>query len=117
MSNDDEDAIGLGIWADGNRVDSDPVEYHDSWYRYELLSNIQLRNSDTIVVSGYGVHLKVEYESLVVEYEQRHVPGRKKLLRLDRGVHRTKQIFISSHGGYVSVEAGDRDAKRGITVE
>ncbi len=116
MSNNDEDAIPLGLWPDVNRLDSDPVEYHDSWYRYELLSNIQLRNSDTIVVSGYGVHLKVEYESLVVEYEQRHVPGRKKLLRLDRGVHRTKQIFISSHGGYVSFEACEWCAQQDITV-
>ncbi len=116
MSDNDEYTIPLNLWPDANRLDADPVEYHDSWYRYELLSNIQLRGSDTVVVSGYGVHLKVENESLVAEYEQRHVPGRKKLLRLDRGVHRVKQIFICSHGGYVSFEAIDWCAQQDITV-
>ncbi len=115
MSND-EDAIPLGLWPDANRLGVDPVEYHDSWYRYELLTNIQLRNSDTIVVSGYGVHLKVEYDSLVIEHEQGHVPGRKRLLRLDRGVHKMKQIFVSSHGGYVSFEAAEWCAQQEITV-
>ena len=86
------------------------------WYKYEVLSNIQLRDSDTAVVSGYGVHLKVEYDSLVAECELGHAPGRKKLMRLDRGVHETKQIFICSHGGYVSFEAIDWCAQQGITV-
>jgi len=116
MSNNDEYTIPLSLWPDANRLAADPVEYHDSWYRFEILSNIQLRNSDTVVVSGYGVHLKVEYDSLVAEYEQAHVPGRKKLLRLDRGVHKMKQIFIASHGGYVSFEAAEWCTQQDITV-
>jgi CRISPR-associated endonuclease Cas1 len=116
MSNDDMRTIPLGLWPDANRIAVDPVEYQDSWYKYEVLSNIQLRGSDTAVVSGYGVHLKVEYDSLVAECELGHVPGRRKLLRLDRGVHKMRQIFISSHGGYVSFEAIDWCAQQDITV-
>lgn len=112
----DDYTIPLGLWPDANRLGVDPVEYHDSWYRYELLTNIQLRGSDTIVVSGYGVHVKVEFDALVIEHEQGHVPGRKKLLRLDRGVHRMKQVFIASHGGYVSFEAAEWCAQQEITV-
>ena len=59
MSDNDEYTIPLNLWPDANHLNADPVEYHNSWYRYELLSNIQLRGSDTVVVSGYGVHLKV----------------------------------------------------------
>lgn len=116
MSNDERYVIPLGLWPDANRIAVDPVEYHESWYKYETLSNIQLRDSDTAVVSGYGVHLKVEYDSLVAECELGHVPGRKKLLRLDRGIHKMKQIFISSHGGYVSFEAIEWCAQQDITV-
>src|SRR5258708_23240015 len=116
MSNDERYVIPLGLWPDANRIAVDPVEYHDSWYKYESLANIQLRGSDTAVVSGYGVHLKVEYDSLVGECELGHVRGRKKLLRLDRGVHRMKQIFIASHGGYVSFEAIDWCSQQDVTV-
>src|SRR6266851_3549987 len=91
MSNDDRHTIPLGLWPDANRLDVDPVDYQDSWYKYEVLSNVQLRGSDTAVLSGYGVHLKVEYDSLVAECSLGHVPGGRKLLRLDRSVHKMKQ--------------------------
>ncbi len=112
----DEYTIPLGLWPDSNRLGVDQVEYHGSWYKYETLASIQMRHSDTVVVSGYGVHLKVEHDSLIIEYEQGHVPGQKKSLRLDRGVHEMKQIFIASHGGYVSFEAMDWCTQQEITV-
>jgi CRISPR-associated endonuclease Cas1 len=112
----DDNTVPIGLWPDANRLAVDPVEYDDSIRKYELMTQIQLRNSDTFVVSGYGVHLKVEYESLAVEYEQGHVPGRKKLLKLDRGVHKMKKIFICSHGGYVSFEAIEWCSQQEITV-
>jgi len=113
---EDDRSVPTGLWPDANRLGVDPVEYDDSIRRFEPMTHIQLRNSDTVVVSGYGVHLKVEYESLVVEYEQGHVPERKKLLRLDRGVHKMKKIFICSHGGYMSFEAMEWCSQQEITV-
>ncbi len=112
----DDYTIPIGLGPDSNRLGIDPVEYDESLRKYDEKASIRLRGSDTVVVSGYGIHLKVEYESLVIEYEQGHIPNRKKLLRLDRGVHKTKQIFISSHGGYVSLEAMEWCAQQDITV-
>lgn len=114
--NTDDFTVPIGLWPDANRLVVDPVEYDESLRKYDEKVSIRLRGSDTVVVSGYGIHLKVEYESLVIEYEQGHIPNRKKLLRLDRGVHKTKQIFISSHGGYVSLEAMEWCAQQEITV-
>ena len=112
----DEDTVPIGLWPDANRLGVDPVEYDDSIRKYEAMAHIQLRNSDTVVVTGYGVHLKVEYDSLVAEYEQGHISGRKKLLRLDRGVHKMRNIFICSQGGYVSFEAIEWCSQQEITV-
>src|SRR5258708_32200572 len=102
---EDDRSVPTGLWPDANRLGVDPVEYDDSIRRFEPMTHIQLRNSDTVVVRGYGVRLKVEDESLVVEYAQGHVPERKKLLRLDRGVPKMTKLFICSHGGYISCEA------------
>ena len=113
---EDDSTVPISLWSDANRLAVDPVEYDDSIRKYEAKASIQLRGSDTVVVSGYGVHLKVEYESLIIEYERGHIPGRKKLLRLDQGVHKTKKIFICSHGGYASFEAMEWCSQQDITV-
>ena len=53
-----EDTVPIGLWPDANRLGVDPVEYDDSIRKYEAMAHIQLRNSDTVVVTGYGVHLR-----------------------------------------------------------
>ena len=113
---EDDPTVPIGLWPDANRLGVDPVEYDESIRKYETMTYAKLRGSDTVVVTGYGVHLKVEYDSLVAEYEQEHIRERKKLIRLDQGMHKTKNFFICSHGGYVSLEAMEWCAQQGITV-
>lgn len=77
---------------------------------YGKKSLLTLRNSDTVVLGGYGVQVKVHNGSLCVEYQDRN------LLKLSRGVHKIKQLVLFSHGGYLSLSAIEWCVQQGITV-
>jgi CRISPR-associated protein Cas1 len=92
-----------------------PIEkYDNSVARYERLSDLKLRNHDTIVLGGHGAAIKVRYDSLSCEYirgdENRY------MVKLDRGTHRIRQIVLFSRGGYVTLDALEWIAQQNITL-
>src|SRR6266487_247518 len=99
-----------------NVIQVDQTEYNASCQKYEKLANLRLRNSDTIVLGGYGCFIKVSNDAFVVEYQKPHEPGVNKLLKLSRGVHKIKQIVITVHGGYITLDALEWLAQQKITL-
>ena len=97
-------------------VTLDQEEYNASCLKYERLANLKLRNSDTIVLGGYGCFVKVRNDAFVVEYQRPHEPGNDKILRLSRGTHKIKQIIFLAHGGYVTFDALEWCCQQNITV-
>src|SRR6266487_1777267 len=99
-----------------NIIQVDQTEYNDSCARYERLANLRLSNSDTIILGGYGCFIKVINGSFVVEYQRTHEPGVDKLLRLSRGIHKIKQIVVTVHGGYITLDALEWLVQQNITL-
>ncbi len=94
----------------------DQTDIDASAARYKRLANLRLRNSDTVVLSGHGCFLKVRDGSLSVEYPRPTGPGTDRLLRLNKGIHKIKQIIIIADGGYISFDAIEWACKQGITI-
>lgn len=92
---------------------TEQADYDASCFKYEKLANLKLRNSDTIILGGYGCLIKVRYDALVVEYQRSHTND--KILRL-RGVHKVKQIIVCSHGGYITLDAIEWCKEQCITL-
>src|SRR6266699_4650753 len=97
-----------------NRVDQTDID--TSAARYERLANMRLRNSDTVVLGGYGCFIKIINGSFCVEYQRPHEPGVNKVLKLNRGVHKVKQIIIMVRGGYITLDALEWLVQQGIPV-
>ncbi len=94
----------------------DQSDINASAAKYERLSNMRLRNSDTVVLGGYGCFIKIINGSFCVEYQRPHEPGVNKVLKLNRGVHKVKQIIIMVKGGYITLDALEWLVQQGITV-
>jgi len=97
-------------------IQTDQTEYNESCQKYERLANLRLRNSDTIILGGYGCFIKVSNSAFVVEYQKPHEPGTDKVLRLNRGIHKIKQIVITVHGGYITLDAIEWACQQNITL-
>jgi len=95
---------------------TDQSDFNASCARYEKQADLKLRNSDTIVLGGYGAFMKVINGSFCVEYARPHEPGVNKMLKLNRGVHKIKQIVIMVKGGYVTLDALEWCVQQGITI-
>jgi CRISPR-associated endonuclease Cas1 len=54
--------------------------------------------------------------AFIVEYQKPHKPGVNKLLKLNRGVHKIKQIVVTAHGGYITLDAIEWACQQGITI-
>ena len=91
---------------------TEPSDYDASCARYERLSELRLRNSDTIILGGYGCCIKVRNGSLCVEYDQ----GNKKLLKWHRGTSKIKTLILCAHGGYLTLDAIDWLIQQKITA-
>lgn len=91
-------------------IPTSQAEYDASNERYEKMSVLRLRNSDTVVLGGFGVQIKVRNGALSIECQERN------LLKMNRGVHKIKQIVFFSHGGYISIGALEWCIQQGITV-
>ncbi len=102
--------------VNANVIQVDQTEYNDSCARYDRLANLRLSNSDTIILGGYGCFIKVSNGSFVVEYQRPHEPGVDKLLRLNRGVHKIKQIVVTANGGYITLDALEWACQQNITL-
>jgi hypothetical protein len=89
-------------------------DYDRSALKFERQADLKLRNSDTIILGGYGCLIKVRYDALVVEYQRSHTDN--KILRLDRGIHKIKQIIACGHGGYITFDALGWCKEQGITI-
>lgn len=89
-------------------------DYNTSLARYEKLARIRLRNSDTIILGGYGCFCKVRNGAFVVEYQgERDTTD--KVLKLNRGTHKIKTLVICARGGYISLDAIQWLIDQGIT--
>ncbi|HYT46374.1 MAG TPA: CRISPR-associated endonuclease Cas1 [Methylomirabilota bacterium] len=84
--------------------------------RMEKLTNLKMRNSDTIVLSGHGCYIKVRNDGLAVEYSVSGSQENVRVLTMHRGVHRIKQIIVVAKSGYISLDAIEWTANQGITV-
>lgn len=91
------------------------AEYETSCAHYEKQANVRLRNSDTIVLAGYGCCIKVRYDALCVEYFKGK-DATEYALRLDRGTHKIKQLIFTGQGGYITFDALAWCKQQGITV-
>ena len=110
-SKPDESPIEL---ASPVRYLPEPSEYTASCFKFEKLADLKLRNSDTIILGGYGCLIKIRNGSLVVEYQRAYTNN--KVLKLDRGVHKIKQIIVSGHGGYITFDALEWCKDQKVTV-
>ena len=89
-------------------------EYNASAFKWEKKADMRLRNGDTVIFGGYGLVMKVINGSLSVEYQRSHTTD--KMLKMNRGVHKIKTIVISSHGGYITIDAITWLVQQGITL-
>lgn len=96
------------------RVPFEQSEYDASCVQYEEATDRKLRNTDTIILGGYGVQVKVQHRALVLCYDRANTE--EKTITLYRGVHKIRQIVIVSDGGYISIEAVKWCVQENITV-
>ncbi len=97
-------------------VQVDQSEYKASQRRYKRLANLRLRNFDTIVLSGHGCFVKIRDDALVVEYQRPGEQGNDRLLRLNRGTHKIKQIILLAHSGYISFSAIEWATQQNVVI-
>src|SRR5260221_13033378 len=96
------------------RIHFDKSAYDASSLQYEKLTDSKLRNTDTIVLGGYGVQVKVLHLALVLCYDRAN--AEEKTITLYKGTHKVRQIIICSDGGYFSIEAIKWCKEQGITI-
>lgn len=84
--------------------------------KYERLADLKLRNSDTIVISKHGCTLKVRNGALSVEYREAGKEDTHKLLKINKGTHKIKQIVLTSKGGCITMDAIEWCKQQNITV-
>jgi CRISPR-associated protein Cas1 len=77
-------------------------EYNASVFRWEKRADLCLRNSNVVVLSGYGLKICVKDGSLSIEY-QRMTDAKVHLL--NRGVHKIRNIVVTSKGGFITLDA------------
>src|SRR5258708_8188746 len=89
-------------------------EYNASAFNWEKKTDLSLRNGNVVVLGGYGLVIKVINGLLSIEYQRSHDTD--KILKMNRGVHKVKTIVVSSHGGYITLDAIIWMVQQGITI-
>ena len=89
-------------------------EYNASAFNWEKKTDLSLRNGNVVVLGGYGLIIRVINGSLSIEYQRSHTTD--KVLKMNRGVHKIKTIVVSSHGGYITLDAITWLVQQGITL-
>src|SRR5260370_38241440 len=77
-------------------------EYNASVFRWEKRADLCLRNSNVVVLSGYGLKICVKDGSLSIEY-QRRTDAKVHLLK--RGVPKFRNNALTAKGGCIAREA------------
>jgi CRISPR-associated endonuclease Cas1 len=77
-------------------------EYNASIFKWEKRADLCLRNSNVVVLSGYGLKIRVRDGSLSIEYQRM---SDSKVLTLNRGVHKIRNIVVTSKGGFITLDA------------
>ncbi len=75
---------------------TEKAEYDASCFKYEKLADMKIRNSESIVLGGYSVMVKVRNGSLVVEKNQ----------ALNSKILAFQKLFIPLEGIAILVRAG-----------
>ncbi len=107
MLTEQQEMTGAIVETKPDFVQTDQTEHNVSCQKYERLANLRLRNSDTIILGGYGCFIKVNNGSFVVEYQRPHEPGVNKLLKLNRGFGSLfvfsveKKVYTKHLGGFM----------------
>lgn len=96
------------------RVPFEKSEYDASCVQYEEATDRKLRNTDTIILGGYGVQVKVQHKALVMCYDR--VNSEEKTVTLYRGTNKVRQVIICSDGGYISLDAIKWCVDENITI-
>jgi CRISPR-associated protein Cas1 len=89
-------------------------DYDASAFKYEKKADLCLRNQNVVVLGGYGLVIKVVNGSLSIEYQRSHTTD--KILKLNRGAHKIRNIIVTSHGGFITLGALEWLAQQNITV-
>jgi CRISP-associated protein Cas1 len=105
----------------GNRVMSYDlsdiqIEYGNSCVRYEKLVERQLRNSDTIIISGYGCSLSVKNDALVIFPGKTHNAQKQDTVTLYRGQKSVRRILMLNDKGTVSLSAVKWASEQDISI-
>ena len=96
------------------RVPFEKSEYDASCVQYEEATDRKLRNTDTIILGGYGVQMKVQHKALVMCYDR--VNSEEKTVTLYRGTNKVRQVIICSDGGYITIDAIKWCVDENITI-
>ena len=96
------------------RVPFEKSEYDASCVQYEEATDRKLRNTDTIILGGYGVQVKVQHKALVMCYDR--VNSEEKTVTLYRGTNKVRQVIICSDGGYITLDAIKWCVDENITI-
>lgn len=78
-------------------------DYDASALKYERRADLRLRNTNVVVLAGWGLKVCVRDGSLSVEYQRHDFTS--KVLRLNRGVHKVRNIVVTSKGGFITLDA------------
>jgi len=89
-------------------------DYDASAFKYERRADMQLRNTNIVVLAGWGLKVCVRNGSLSVEYQKHDFTS--KVLLLNRGVHKVRNIIVTSKGGFITLDAIRWLCEQNITV-
>ncbi len=92
------------------------IEYSNSCVRYEKLAERQLRNSDTIIISGYGCSLSVKNDALVIFPGKTHNAQKQDTVTLYRGQKSVRRILMLNDKGTVSLSAVKWASEQNISI-
>lgn len=88
-------------------------EYNASIFKWEKRADLCIRNDNMVVLSGYGLKICVRDGSLSVEYQRM---SDAKVLLLNRGVHKIRNIIVTSKGGFITLDAITWLCEQNITL-
>jgi CRISPR-associated endonuclease Cas1 len=92
------------------------VDYVKATKQYEEKTDKKLQNADTLVLSGFGVSLKIERDALHIKNGRSYAEQTIEPCTLYRGVHGIKQIVILTNKGSVSLDVIAWCKEQDITI-
>ncbi len=91
----------------------EPGPYEQRADRWEKRADMRLRNSDTVILGGYGLKMCIRDGSLSIEYLR---TTSIKMLLTNRGTHKIKYLVVYTHGGFITLDAIEWLCQQGITL-